>query len=98
MPEAEEGREDCLRGRDWKGGRRLEERKLWGLLHPNSAEAREASQILRTLQDVAFLLSYTVGKLESVGSGGEGGSVMLESPEGCREDAEDLPCGPGQAG
>ena len=109
MPEAEKGREDCLRGRDGKGGRRLEEREPRGLFHPNSAEAREASQICRTLQHVAFLFfffffplqnkefSYTVGKLEPVGSGGEGGSVMLENPEGCGEDAEEMPCGPGQA-
>lgn len=38
------------------------------------------------------------GGLEPVRSGGPGGSVMLESPEGWGKGAEDLLCGPGHAG
>ena len=45
-----------------------------------------------------FFLLSCAGGLEPVRSGGPGGSVMLESPEGWGKGAEDLLCGPGQAG
>lgn len=56
-----------------------------------------SSPLPLAVQRIFFLLSCA-GGLRPVRSGGPGGSVMLESPEGWGKGAEDLLCGPGHAG